>query len=93
MGSGAFGGLSRLAREAFHDTSDPPYHTHTHAHGIRPKKTTTQPFKKGEALISIPSELALDVTPAAPGGMSSKLVGGLDSRLNERVGTIETAPH
>ncbi len=37
--------------------------------------THTQPFKKGEALISIPYELALDVTPSAPGGMTSKLVG------------------
>jgi hypothetical protein len=35
-----------------------------------------QPFKKGEALISIPYELALDVTPSASGGMTSKLVGG-----------------
>lgn len=33
-----------------------------------------QPFRKGETLISIPYELALDVTPSAPGGMTSKLV-------------------
>lgn len=33
-----------------------------------------QPFKKGEALLSIPYELALDVTPSAPGGMTSRLV-------------------
>lgn len=84
-GSGAYDGLTRLAREASHDTSDPPCHTYTRTCPVYGKKNKKkqQPFKKGEALISIPYELALDVTPAAPGGITSKLVGGLDSRLNE----------